>query len=151
MASSLTASTFQVKIKEEHVVKNVKTLNETVLKIGNVTNVDRRIVTCPQTTSINLINVNGENPGAGTFPSSSIQYLRISNLDNEYNLAVTFKASGSDAYWTQEVLPTSSIMYAGANATGSQFDGGFSGSALEAVDVYAISGSIDVEYVLVNA
>ena len=47
MASTLTASTFQIKIKEEHVVKNVKTLNETVLKIGNVTNVDRRIVTCP--------------------------------------------------------------------------------------------------------
>ena len=43
MASTLTASTFQIEIKQEHVVKNVKTLNETVLKIGNVTNVDRKL------------------------------------------------------------------------------------------------------------
>ena len=42
-------------------------------------------------------------------------------------------------------------MWASSEVTGSQFDGGFSGSALVSVDVFAVSASIDVEYVLVNA
>jgi hypothetical protein len=150
MASTLTPSTFQIKIKEEHVIKNVRTINETFYRVADVTNVDRRIVTCPETTSINLIDFNGPNPGAGLFPSSSVKYARITNLDNSASLAVTFENSDG-AYWTQDLTPTSSLMWASANATGSQFNGGFSGSALTSVDVFAISASIDVEYVLVNA
>jgi hypothetical protein len=150
MASTLQPSTFQVKIKEEHVIKNIKTLNETIYQVANVTNVDRRIVTCPETTSINLIDFNGLNPGAGTFPSSSVKYARITNLDNSASLAVTFRNS-DDFYWTQDLTPTSSLMWASSNTTGSQFDGGFSGSALISIDVFAVSANIDVEYVLVNA
>jgi len=150
MASTLQPSTFQVKIKEEHVIKNVKTLNETIYQVANVTNVDRRIVTCPETTSINLVDFNGLNPGAGTFPSSSVRYARITNLDNSASLAVTFTDS-NNFYWTQDLTPTSSLMWASSKVTGSQFDGGFSGSALTSIDVFAVSASIDVEYVLVNA
>jgi hypothetical protein len=98
MASTLTPTTFKVKIREEHVVRNISTLNENVYKIKNVTNVDRRTVTCPETASIDLININGVNPGV----------------------------------------------------SGSNFNGSFD-SSLEAVKVYAISSSIDVEYVIVNA
>ena len=150
MASTLQPSTFQVKIKEEHVIKNVKTLNETIYRVANVTNVDRRIVTCPETTSINLVDFNGLNPGAGTFPSSSVRYARITNLDNSASLAVTFMDS-NNFYWTQDLTPTASLMWASSKVTGSQFDGGFSGSALTSIDVFAVSASIDVEYVLVNA
>ena len=150
MASTLQPSTFQVKIKEEHVIKNVKTLNETIYRVANVTNVDRRIVTCPETTSINLVDFNGLNPGAGTFPSSSVRYARITNLDNSASLAVTFTDS-NNFYWTQDLTPTSSLMWASSKVTGSQFDCDFSGSALTSIDVFAISASIDVEYVLVNA
>ena len=42
-------------------------------------------------------------------------------------------------------------MWASSKVTGSQFDGGFSGSSLTSIDVFAVSASIDVEYVLVNA
>ena len=149
MASTLSSTTFQVRIKEEHVVKDVHTLNETIYKISDVTNVDRRIVTCPNTTSIDLININGVNPGAGTFPSSSVKYVRITNLDDTYNLVVTLSSS-NDEYWSQQVLPTSSFMWADANITGSNFDGSLS-SSLEVISVYAVSSSIDVEYVLVNS
>ena len=93
MASNITPTTFQTKIKEEHIVKGIKTTNETFYSLGNITNVDRRIVTIPPTTSIDLINVNGINPGAGTFPSSSLKYVRITNLDTTANLAVTFTSS----------------------------------------------------------
>lgn len=95
MASILTPSSFQIKIKEEHVVKGIKTTNETFNTLSNITNVDRRIVTIPASTSIDLINVNGVNPSAGTFPSSSMKYARITNLDTESSLAVSFTSSKS--------------------------------------------------------
>ena len=92
--SSINAPTkFQIKLKEEHVVKGIKTLNETYFTLGNITNVDRRIVTIPGSTNIHLFDVNGVKPAAGTFPSSSMKYARISNLDTSYSLAVSFTSS----------------------------------------------------------
>jgi hypothetical protein len=152
MASTIEPTSFQVKIKEEHVVKGIKTLNETFFTIGNITNVDRRIVTVPPTTSIDLINVNGVNPGAGTFPSSSMKYVRITNLDNTGSLAVSFTSSDAGNgvnYWSMECTPTSSLVFSSANVTGSAFDGTFSQS-IEFISVYSLSQSMDVEYVVVN-
>ena len=74
-------------------VKGIKTLNETFFTLGNITNVDRRIVTVPGSTNIHLFDVNGVLPAAGTFPSSSMKYARISNLDTSYSLAVSFTSS----------------------------------------------------------
>jgi hypothetical protein len=59
MSTTLTPSTFKVTISEEQIVKNKTIQNDSVYSISNVTNVDRRILTCPQTTSINLFNLNG--------------------------------------------------------------------------------------------
>jgi len=152
MASILNPSKFQIKIKEEHIVKGIKTLNETYFTLDNITNVDRRIVTVPLTTSIDLINVNGIDPGAGTFPSSSIKYVRISNLDLTSSLAVSFTSSDNGdgpSYWSMECLPTSSLMFSSPNVSGSTFSASF-GQDIENIAVYAVSNAIDVEYVVVN-
>jgi hypothetical protein len=148
MSTTLTPSTFKVTISEEQIVKNKTIQNDSVYSISNVTNVDRRILTCPQTTSINLFNLNGSNPGAGTFPSSSLKYARITNLDNTNNIALTI--SGSTTSFTQEVLPQSSIFVISSNVTSSKFNGTF-GDDINFIQAYAISGSIDVEYTLVNS
>jgi hypothetical protein len=148
MSTTLTPSTFRVTISEEQIVKNKTIQNDSVYSISNVTNVDRRILTCPQTTSINLFNLNGPNPGAGTFPSSSLKYARITNLDNTNNIALTI--SGSTTSFTQEVLPQSSIFVISSNVTSSKFNGTF-GDDINFIQAYAISGSIDVEYTLVNS
>ena len=148
MSTTLTPSTFRVTISEEQIVKNNTIQNDSVYSISNVTNVDRRILTCPQTTSINLFNLNGPNPGAGTFPSSSLKYARITNLDNTNNIALTI--SGSTTSFTQEVLPQSSIFVISSNVTSSKFNGTF-GDDINFIQAYAISGSIDVEYTLVNS
>ena len=148
MSTTLTPTTFKVTISEEQIVKNKTIQNDSVYSISNVTNVDRRILTCPQTTSINLFNLNGPNPGAGIFPSSSLKYARITNLDNTNNIALTI--SGSTTSFTQEVLPQSSIFVISSNVTSSKFNGTF-GDDINYIQVYAISGSIDVEYTLVNS
>lgn len=61
-----------------------------------------------------------------------------------------FAAIGAKSYWTMECLPTSSIMFSSPNVSGSQFNGLFE-QDIEFISVRAISSSIDVEYVLVNA
>lgn len=148
MASTLTATSFNIKITEEQVVRNSVIKNEVTHIIENVTNVDHRIVTCPNTTSIDLFNLNGTTPGAGTFPSSSLQYARITNLDDTYSVAVI--VSGSQGTFTQELTPTDSLFLASSNITSSNFNGSF-GDDIEVVQIYAISSSVDIEYTLVNS
>ena len=148
MASTLTATSFKIKITEEQVVRNSVIKNEVTHTISDVTNVDHRIVTCPNATSIDLFNLNGLNPGAGTFPSSSLQYARITNLDDTYSAAVII--SGSQGNFTQELTPTDSMFIVSSNITSSNFNGSF-GEDIEAVKIYAISSSIDIEYTLVNS
>ena len=148
MASTLTPTTFKVKITEEQTVKNNVIKNEITYTIPNITNVDRRILTCPQTTSVDLFNINGPIPGAGTFPSSSLKYVRISNLDDTYSVAIT--TSGSQGYFTQELTPTSSMFIVSSNITSSNFSGTF-GDDIKSIKIYAISGSANIEYTLINS
>lgn len=148
MASTLTPTPFNIKITEEQVVRNSIIKSEVTYTISNVTNIDRRIVTCPNTTSIALFNVNGTNPGAGTFPSSSLKYVRVTNLDDTYNVAITL--SGSQGELTQEIVPSSTLMLASSNITSSAFNGSLEDD-IELVLAYAISGSVDVEYTIINA
>lgn len=152
MASSLTPSNFQVTIKEEHVIKGVKTLNENRHVFSNITNVDRRIVTIPQTSSVDLIKVNGSNPGAGTFPSSSIKYVRITNLDTTSTIAVSFTSSDNGdgpSYWVMSCAPTSSVMFSNTQITSSDFSGSFD-QDIETISIYALDNDVDLEYVVVN-
>ena len=148
MASTLTPTTFKIKITEEQIVRNNIIKNEIVHSISNVTNIDHRIITCPNTTSINLLNIDGPNPGAGTFPSSSLKYARITNLDDTYSAAVI--VSGSQGTFTQKLTPTSSLFISNPQITSSNFNGNF-GDNIESVQIYAISGSVDIEYTLINA
>lgn len=148
MASTLTPTTFKVKIIEEQILRSNLIKNEITYTISNVTNVDHRIVTCPVSTSIDLFNVNGINPGAGTFPSSSLQYARITNLDDTNSLALII--SGSQGNSTQELTPGSSTFIVSSNITSSNFNGTF-GDDIEAVKVYALNSNIDVEYTIINA
>lgn len=148
MASTLTPTSFNITITEEQIVRNSIVKHEVRQTIDNVTNVDHRILTCPVSTSIDIFNINGINPGAGTFPSSSLKYVRITNLDNSNNAAVTI--SGSQGKFTQNLTPASSIFIADSNISFSAFNGTF-GDDIASVQVYATTSSIDIEYTLVNS
>jgi hypothetical protein len=148
MASTLTPTTFKIRIIEEQSVRNNLIKNEIIHSITNVSNIDHRFLTCPQTTSVNLVSVNGPTPGAGTFPSSSLQYIRITNLDDTNPIAIT--VSGSQGTFTQKLTAASSTFFANANITSSKFNGTF-GDNIQTISAYALSGSIDVEYILINA
>ena len=150
MASTLTPSTFNVKIIEEQVVKSNTIKNQTTFTIDSVTNVDRRTVTCPAATSVDLFNLDGSTPGAGTFPSSSLKYARISNLDDTNNLYVTI--SGSDGRMSQEVTPKSTVIIASSNITSSiGLNSGTLNDDIQFVQALATGGAIDVDYTIINS
>ena len=119
MASTVTPSEFKVFIKEDHVINGVRTINENLYRIPNVTNYDRRIVTVPADTNVDLINTNGLIPGPALFPSYSIAYGRITNMDDANRLAVTFTSSNGESE-TGEI---------GKDLSGSYTSGGTGGTA----------------------
>ena len=149
MSTTLTPSTFKVTISEEQIVKNNTIKNDSVYSISNVTNVDRRIVTIPSHILTPLFNLDNSNPGAGTFPSSSLKYARITNLDNSFNIYLT--VSGSIARFTQELLPRSSAFFVSSNITSSAFNGNL-GDDITSIKVSTFNGAnVDVEYTIVNS
>jgi hypothetical protein len=149
MSTTLTPSTFRVTISEEQIVKNKTIQNDSVYSISNVTNVDRRIVTIPSHILTPLFNLDNSNPGAGTFPSSSLKYARITNLDDSFNIYLT--VSGSIARFTQELLPRSSAFFVSSNITSSAFNGNL-GDDITSIKVSTFNGAnVDVEYTLVNS
>ena len=119
MASTVTPSEFKVFIKEDHVINGIRTVNENLYRIPNVTNYDRRIVTVPADTNVDLINTNGPIPGPALFPSYSIAYGRITNMDDTNRLAVTFTSSNGES-------ETGDI---GNDLSGSYVSGGTGGTA----------------------
>ena len=119
MASTVTPSEFKVFIKEDHVINGIRTVNENLYRIPNVTNYDRRIVTVPADTNVDLINTNGPIPGPALFPSYSIAYGRITNMDDANRLAVTFTSSNGES-------ETGNI---GSDLSGSYASGGTGGTA----------------------
>ena len=119
MASTVTPSEFKVFIKEDHVINGIRTVNENLYRIPNVTNYDRRIVTVPANTNVDLINTNGLVPGPALFPSYSIAYGRITNMDDTNRLAVTFTSSNGES-------ETGNI---GNDLSGSYVSGGTGGAA----------------------
>ena len=119
MASTVTPNTFRVNIKEEYVVGGQRTVHENFYRIPNVTNYDRRIVTVPVNTNVDLINTNGPIPGPALFPSYSIAYGRITNMDDTNRLAVTFTSSNGE----------SESGNVGSDLSGSYTGGGIGGTA----------------------
>tara|TARA_R110001606_G_scaffold42748_6_gene113885 strand:+ start:882 stop:2255 length:1374 start_codon:yes stop_codon:yes gene_type:complete len=119
MASTVNSNTFRVNIKEEHIVGGQRTVHENFYRIPNVTNYDRRIVTIPPNVSVDLINTNGLIPGPALFPSSSIAYGRITNMDDTNRLAVTFTSSNGE----------SESGNVGSDLSGSYSSGGIGGAS----------------------
>lgn len=154
MASIVSPTTFKVTIREEQTIKGISSVNEVEYSIPSVKQVDRRLVTCPQTTSVDLFDIDNTLPGAGQFVSSSLKYVRVSNLDDTNPIALTF--SGSEGSFTQNVTANTSYVFANSSITASNADVFDStnylfNDGINTVKAFASGSAIDVEYTIVNA
>ena len=154
MASTVSPTTFKVTIREEQTIKGISSVNKVEYSIPSVKQVDRRLVTCFQTTSIDLFDIDNTLPGAGQFVSSSLKYVRVTNLDDTNPIALTF--SGSEGSFTQNVTANTSYIFANSSITASNADVFDStnylfSDGINTVKAFASGSDIDVEYTIVNS
>lgn len=154
MASTVSPTTFKVTIREEQTIKGISSVNKVEYSIPSVKQVDRRLVTCFQTTSIDLFDIDNTLPGAGQFVSSSLKYVRVTNLDDTNPIALTF--SGSEGSFTQNVTANTSYVFANSSITASNADVFDStnylfSDGINTVKAFASGSDIDVEYTIVNS
>lgn len=154
MASIVSPTTFKVTIKEEQTINGVSSVSKIEYSIPSIKQVDRRLVTCPLTTSVDLFNIDNTLPGAGQFVSSSLKYVRVSNLDDTNPVALIF--SGSEGSFAQNVTANSSYVFANSSITASNADvfdyaNYLFSDGVNTVKAYASGSAVDIEYTIVNS
>ena len=116
------ATTLKISIRETCTLNNNKydsTLNQS---ISGINEISKRVVTIP-TSSQEIVHVSGS-IGAGAFISSSVKYMRFSNLnDNSGSVALTFRSDkpGDSAPYDEfqvKVDHGQSFIYPGSNLYG---------------------------------
>ena len=93
MASSISGKTLTVTINESLTLGDDNMGNRTQFEIKGIAEVSQRVMTVPTyKTSVLMLS---SSAGAGTYHSGSLKYARITNLDNENFVQLTFmSASG---------------------------------------------------------
>ena len=92
MATTLDDAKLTIRVTEEVTLNGRELGNTNKHEITGINEVSERIVTIP-TNQVTILSASS-NVGAGTFLSSSIKYIRLTNLDDTNFVRVTF-ASGS--------------------------------------------------------
>tara|TARA_R100000008_G_scaffold73706_1_gene52246 strand:+ start:68 stop:538 length:471 start_codon:yes stop_codon:yes gene_type:complete len=96
MASTISANTLKITIKEEIYLKGKNQGDSTTLSISNINEISKRIVTVP-TSEVEIIAMNTA-VSSGTFIEGDVRYIRITNLDNENHVSLTFKNEDADEF-----------------------------------------------------
>jgi len=85
--------------------------------INNINYVDNRILNIPTGSTTTIFNMDAV-PGAGTFVTSSIKYIRVSNLTT-YNVPIKLIVSSSTEAMSYLIATGSSYMLSTSKMTGS--------------------------------
>lgn len=94
MATTITKKTMTVSINESIDLGPTDDYsNKTIFEISNITEVSKRILTVP-THQVSVLTLSSS-AGAGTFVSGSLKYARITNLDNENYIRLTFMSASA--------------------------------------------------------
>ena len=109
--------------------------------INNINYVDNRILNVPTGSVTTIFNMDG-NPGAGTFVTSSIQYIRITNNSPQTPLKLII--SSSKEAMSYLIATGSSYMMSTSKMTGSE--SGLLFDDIRSVKVQPSSSNASIEY-----
>jgi hypothetical protein len=109
--------------------------------INNVNFVDNRILSIPTSSITTLFSMDSA-PGAGTFVTSSIQYVRVTN--NSTVVPVKLIISSSTEAMSYLISAGSSYMISTSKMTGSE--SGFSFNDIKSVKAQPSGGPASIEY-----
>ena len=89
MATTVKSSTLKVTVEEEIVLNGARQDSKNVLRISDINEISKRIVTVPAS-EVTLVSMSTA-VAAGTFNEANVRYIRITNLDDTYHLTLVFK------------------------------------------------------------
>ena len=152
MATSITASTLNVRIQEDITFNGVQQGTSNIISFTDIAEFSRRIVTVP-TSEISLISF-GDAVGAGTFHDTDVRYVRITNLDDTNYVVLNFEGASSTDYTIRLDKDRSSYLILSKHADKGVDDFcDISGATLEklsTIKATALSAACDLEVVVAS-
>lgn len=143
MASTISNATLKVVLNESVTLNGKEYGSRVSYDVSGVNEVSQRIFTVP-TSQITIMNL-ATTVGAGTFLPSAVKYCRVSNLDDENYVRLTFQ-SGSANQFDVKLDPNRTFVFTNGKISGSNSGGTFDAyvdfTSLKAV---ANSESVDIE------
>ena len=138
-------ATFTSQIYEILTLNGDNVGSSVVNTINNVNYVDNRILSVPSGSVTTLFSMDSV-PGAGTFTTSSIQYIRVTN--NSSTVPVQLIISSSTEAMSYLIATGSSYMISTSKITGSV--GGLKFDDIKSVKVEPSSSAASIEYYIVT-
>jgi len=127
MASTITAGTLKVTIRESITLKGEKRGSTTELSISNINEISSRIVTATTTeaglvgflSALSNVGVTANKVGylAGIYDDGDIRYMRFTNLDDTNHITLTFRDEDNTEFRVK-VDAGHSFIYPGDNSGG---------------------------------
>jgi len=146
MATTLTNATLTVRVIEEITLNGTKRGGTNKHEIRSINEISERIVNVP-TSTITIVSASNT-VGAGTYVSSSLKYIRLTNLDDTNFVRLSF-ASGS---WAEsntsdfKLEPQRSMIFTNTSMSGSASGADFdSFSGFTDMKATADTASVDLE------
>ena len=96
MASTITAGTLKVTIRESITLKGKEQGSATELSISDINEIASRIITVP-VSEVEIIAMSTA-VSSGTFVEGDVRYIRITNLDDTNHVSLTFKNEDNDEF-----------------------------------------------------
>ena len=142
MASTISASTLTVTIRESIKLKGKEHGGLTTLSISNINEISSRIVTI--TTTEATIATFGIAASQGTYIAANVRYIRFTNKDDTNFIMLTFKDEDNTEFRVK-VDAGQSFIYNGDNAGGLVDTMKSNGTALSSglADLYDITADAD--------
>ena len=149
MASTLSNATLNVTLTESIVLNGAEHGSKKKMSISGVNEISKRIMTC--TTSGTQIYAGGSVVSYGTFATSDVKYVRITNLDTENYVVLHFEGN---SHYAQIRLDAGHVFM--ITRTSSAFDNNaavasFSAEDITRIDVMANTAAVDIEMLVASA
>ena len=98
MATTITAATLKITIKEEIILNNTDHGNENAVSISSINEISHRIVTLPSDNSTIALMDFSTVAGAGQFITGDVKYIRITNKDDTYGAYINLTGAAENAW-----------------------------------------------------
>ena len=139
MASTITAGTLKVSIKEEIYLKGKNQGEITELSIASVNEIFKRIVSCVANTETTIAVFKSATGGSATFDSAldveDVRYIRVTNLDDTNSVTLNLQIDVGEDDTTSDGL---AVQDTNANIETNLHN-------LESIIIYPGSNAVDIE------